>query len=103
MSPTELLEHTHVYSMFSFRNGTKEPGIIVNKYNLTENTVEYFFINHTDMNSYKKAFEKYDTTTCNTLLHKVNPDDILRIDAVSLSDYISLITQPTAENLPVNY
>src|SRR5438034_4205071 len=94
MSPKELLDHTHVYSMFSFRNGKKESGIIVNKYNLSENTVEYYFIAHADMNTYKKAFEKYDTATCNALLHKINSDDIIRIDSVSLSDYMSLISQP---------
>jgi hypothetical protein len=104
MSPADLLEHTHVYSMFSFRNGQKESGIIVNKYNLAENTVEYFFISHADMNTYKKAFEKYDTATCNTLLHKINADDILRIDAVSVGDYISLMAQPVAdENINAAY
>jgi hypothetical protein len=91
MSPTELIEHTHVYSMFCFRNGRKEPGIIVNRYNLTEGNVEYFFISHSDMHEYKKAFEKYDTETCKRLSVKIHAEEIVRIESVSLSDYMKLM------------
>jgi hypothetical protein len=91
MSPTELIDHTHVYSMFSFRNGKKEPGIIVNKYNLERGSVEYFFIAHSDMHEYKKAFDRYDTETCNKLAHKIHPDEIMRIESVSLTDYMQLM------------
>jgi hypothetical protein len=97
MSPTDLIEHTHVYSMFSFRNGKKEPGLIVNKYNLAESRVEYYFIHHKDMNEYKHAFEKYDTATCNRLATKISSDDVVRIEAVSLADYMKLMEIAEAE------
>src|SRR4051794_35141334 len=97
MSPTALIDHTHVYSMFSFRNGKKEPGIIVSKYNLAESAVEYYFIAHSDMHEYKKAFERYDTETCNRLAIKIDADDVLRIESVSLTDYMNLMQVANAE------
>src|SRR5437763_1703068 len=103
MSPTELLDHTHVYSMFSFRNGKKEPGIVVNKYNLTEGTVEYFFVAHKDLNEYKKAFEKYDTATCNRLATKIHPDEVMRIESVSISDYKKLMEIAESELRNVSF
>jgi hypothetical protein len=103
MSPTDLIEHTHVYSMFSFRNGKKEPGLIVNKYNLAENKVEYYFIHHKDMNEYKQAFEKYDTATCNRLATKISSDDVVRIESVSLTDYMKLMQVAEAEVRNANY
>jgi hypothetical protein len=103
MSPTELIEHTHVYSMFSFRDGKREPGLIVNKYNLHESKVEYYFIPHKDMNEYKKAFERYDTQTCNKLATKISADDVVRIESVSLSDYMKLMEVAEAELTNVQY
>jgi hypothetical protein len=91
MSPIELIEHTHVYSMFSFRNGKREPGIVINKYNLAESKVEYYFVAHKDLNEYKKAFERYDTKTCNRLATKIHPDEVMRIESVSISDYMKLM------------
>lgn len=87
MTAIEIQDFIHVYSMFSFRNGTKEPGIIINKYNLILSEIEYYFIPQLHMQAYKTAFEKYDKETCARLSVKTNLEDILNIRPVSLSDY----------------
>lgn len=83
----EIQDYVHVYSMFSFRNGNRIPGIIVNKYNPATSQVEYYFIAHEDMQAYKNAFEKYDRKTCVNLSKRINTEDIQNIQPVSLSDY----------------
>ena len=87
MSAIEIQDYIHVYSMFSFRNGSHIPGIVVNKYNVSTTQVEYYFIAHADMQTYKTAFEIYDRETCVRLSKKLDLDEILRIRPVSLADY----------------
>jgi len=87
MTAQEIQDFIHLYSIVSFRGGRKESGILVNKYNATEACVEYYFIEHADMQAYKTAFENYDRETCQRLCEKVNLDDISNIRPVSLSDY----------------
>ena len=87
MSTIEVQDFIHVYSMFSFRDGRKQPGIIVNKYNVSAACVEYFFINQSDMGAYRQAFEGYDREACARLSHRISVDDILNIRPVSLADY----------------
>ncbi|MFN8143408.1 MAG: hypothetical protein U0073_03215 [Bacteroidia bacterium] len=87
MTAIEIQDFIHVYSMFSFRNGAKEPGIIINKYNLTLSEIEYYFIPQLHMQAYKTAFEKYEKETCARLSKQINIDDILNIRPVSLNDY----------------
>jgi hypothetical protein len=73
--------------MFSFRDGRKEAGILINKYNLQAGTVEFHFIPQIHMQAYKNAFDRYDKETCNRLCTPVNVQDILNIRPVTLSDY----------------
>jgi hypothetical protein len=73
--------------MFSFRDGRKEPGIVINKYNMSNSLLEFYFINQTDMNAYKTAFETYNREKCDSLSHKIKIEDIISIRPVSLSDY----------------
>ena len=87
MNTIEVQDYIHVYSMFSFRDGRKLPGIIVNKYNVSAARVEYFFINQTDMAAYRQAFDSYDRERCNKLSQRVNVDEIISIRPVSLADY----------------
>jgi len=87
MTAIEIQDFIHIYSMFSFRNGSKEPGIVINKYNLALSEVEYFFIPQLHMQAYKTAFEKYDKETCARLCTKLNIAEIINIRPVSLSDY----------------
>jgi len=87
MSSIEIQDYIHLYSMFSFRNGSKIPGIVVNKYNVSTTQVEYYFITHADMQAYKNAFDKYDKETCQRLSKKINLEDIINIRPVSLADY----------------
>ena len=87
MTSIEIQDFLHIYSMFSFRDGSKIPGIVVNKYNVSTTQVEYFFIAHHDMHAYKSAFEKYDTETCGQLSKRINTDDLQNIRPVSLADY----------------
>lgn len=87
MTPFEIQDYIHVYSMFSFRDGRKLPGIIVNKYNVAKARVEFFFINQSDMGAYRQAFDNYDRESCMRLSHQVNLDDVLNIRPVSLADY----------------
>ncbi len=98
MNTIEVQDFIHVYSMFSFRDGRKLPGIIVNKYNVADARVEYFFINQTDMSTYRHAFDNYDRETCARLSQLVKVEDILNIRPVSLADYkmtMQLLTERT--------
>ncbi len=87
MTTFEIQDYIHVYSMFSFRDGRKLPGIIVNKYNVAKARVEFFFINQSDMGAYRQAFDSYDRESCSRLSHQVNLEDIVSIRPVSLADY----------------
>ena len=87
MTTMEIQDYIHVYSMFSFRNGDHVPGIVVNKYNVSTTQVEYYFISHADMQSYKTAFEKYDRETCARLSMRLNIEDVIHIRPVTLADY----------------
>jgi len=87
MTAFEIQDYIHVYSMFSFRDGRKLPGIIVNKYNVAKARVEFYFINQSDMGAYRQAFDNYDRESCSRLIQQVNLEDILNIRPVSLSDY----------------
>jgi len=87
MNAFEMQDYIHVYSMFSFRDGRKLPGIIVNKYNVAKARVEFFFINQSDMAAYRQAFDNYDRESCTRLSQQVSIDDIINIRPVSLADY----------------
>jgi hypothetical protein len=87
MTAIEIQDYIHVYSMFTFRDGSHVPGIVINKYNVSTMQVDYYFIEHADMQSYKTAFEKYDRETCMSLSRKLEINDVMRIRPVSLSDY----------------
>jgi hypothetical protein len=87
MSTLELQNCVHLYSMFSFGDGRIEPGIMVAKYNITELATEYYFIHHNDMSEYKQAFENSDMQICNHLSHKINTEEVISVQPVSLKDY----------------
>jgi hypothetical protein len=87
MTAIELQDFLHVYSMVSFRNGRKEPGLLVNKYDAVLQQVRFYFIPQAEMQVYKAAFERYDRDTCNRILQAVEAADILAVRPVSLSDY----------------
>ena len=87
MTAIELQDYLHVYSMLSFKDGSHVPGIVVNKYNVFTTQVDYYFIAHADMQSYKTAFENYDRATCARLSKKIDVDEVLKIRPVSLADY----------------
>ena len=102
MTTFEIQDYIHVYSMFSFRDGRKLPGIIVNKYNVAKARVEYFFINQSDMGAYRQAFDNYDRELCARLSQQVNLDDILNIRPVSLADYKMTIQLLTDRSQQIN-
>lgn len=87
MSTIDIQENSNVYSMFSFRDGRREPGMMINKYNLESGQIEHYFIHQLHMQAYKSAFEKYDRETCSQLSEKINSEDIISIRPVSLHDY----------------
>ena len=87
MNTIEVQDFIHVYSMFSFRDGRRMAGIIVNKYNVPDARVEYFFINQSDMAAYRHAFDNYDRESCVRLSQKIKVEDIMSIRPVSLADY----------------
>src|SRR4051794_39757191 len=103
MTTIELQDYIHVYSMFSFRDGRKEAGIVVNKYNIQTTEVEYYFIPQLHMQTYKHAFETYDKEKCNRLAVKTKPDDILSVRPVSLEDYKMLMQLIGERNQLMNY
>src|SRR3569832_367787 len=102
MTTFEIQDYIHVYSMFSFRDGRKLPGIIVNKYNVAKARVEYFFINQSDMGAYRQAFDNYDRESCTRLSQQVNLEDILYIRPVSLADYKMTMQLLTERSQQIN-
>lgn len=87
MTAIELQDFLHVYSMVSFRNGRKEPGLLINKYDGVLQQVCFYFIPQAEMQIYKAAFDRYDREVCNRILQRTEPADILAVRPVSLSDY----------------
>jgi hypothetical protein len=102
MTTIELQENLHVYSMFSFRDGSKEAGICINRYNIHTACIEYFFVNHNNMQSYKTAFERHDKEACRSLSTLVNPDDVVSIKPVSLSEYKIIMQLLNERNSLIN-
>lgn len=87
MTILEIQDYIHVYSMFTFRDGRKEAGICMNKYNLATAEIEYFFIPQFHMQAYKNAFDRYDKETCTRLSILLKPEELMSVRAVSLRDY----------------
>ncbi len=103
MTTRELQDYMHIYSMFSFQDGRKEPGICINKYNLTTALIEYFFIPQLNMQAYKTAFDRYDKETCRQLCELLNPQDLQSVRPVSLSDYKIIMQLLHERNQIKNY
>ena len=103
MTTLELQDYLHVYSMFSFRDGKKEPGICINKYNITTAQIEYYFIHQFNMQTYKTAFDRYDKETCKSMCTLIKPEDLISIKPVSLSDYKIIMQRLRERNDLLNY
>jgi hypothetical protein len=103
MTTLELQDYIHVYSMFSFRDGKKEPGICINKYNLSLGQIEYFFVPQAHMQAYKSAFDRYDKESCGRLCYKINIDELINVRPVSLSDYKIIMQLLQERNQMINY
>lgn len=103
MTTLEIQDYIHVYSMFSFKDGRKESGIAINKYNLEKAEVEYFFISQLDMNSYKNAFDRYDKETCKKLAQLIKLDELTSIRPVSLADYKIIMQLLNERNQRLNF
>jgi len=102
MSTLEIQDHLHVYSMFSFKDGRKEPGILINKYNIIKGEVEYLFVHQLNMQAYKSAFEKYEREKCSQLVEEINTNDLISIHQVSLSDYKIIMELLNERNQQLN-
>ena len=103
MTIQEIQDYIHVYSMFSFRDGRKEPGICINKYNIAAGNIEYYFIHQNNMAAYKTAFDRYDKESCRNLCTLLQPSDLVSIRPVSLSDYKIIMQLLEERNQLVNY
>ena len=103
MTTLELQDFIHVYSMFSFRDGRKEPGICINKYNLGLGHIDYYFIPQVHMQNYKSAFDRYDKETCNRLCILITPEELVNVRPVSLSDYKVIMQLLQERNQLLNY
>ena len=103
MTTKELEDYLHVYSMFSFHDGRKEPGICINKYNIASTQIEYYFVPQINMQAYKTAFDRYDKETCMRLCTKIRPEELVCVRAVSLSDYKIIMQLLDERNQLLNY
>ena|SRR5205085_374810 len=103
MTIHEIQDFVHVYSMFSFKDGRKEPGICVNKYNIMAGEIEYYFVPQLNMHAYKTAFERYDKQMCKSLCYPLKPEELLSIRPVSLSDYKLTMQLLEERNQLLNY
>ncbi len=103
MTTLELQDYLHIYSMFSFQDGRKEPGICINKYNLTTAQIEFYFIPQINMQAHKTAFDRYDKETCMRLSTLLKPEELVCVRAVSLSDYKVIMQLMDERNQLINY
>jgi hypothetical protein len=87
MTALEIQDALNVYSMITFWDGRKEPGILINRFNIQRSRVEYFFVPQEHMQAYKNAFDRFDRDACMELIEPVVPEDLVSIRPVSLSDY----------------
>jgi hypothetical protein len=88
--------------MFSFRDGRKEPGICINKYNIVTAEIDYYFIPQYNMQEYKTAFDRHDKEKCKSLSMIIKEEDILNIRPVSLSDYKMIMELVYERNQQLN-
>ncbi len=102
MTTLEIQDFLNIYSMFSFKNGRKEPGILISKYNIILGEIEYLFVAQMNMQAYKSAFEKYDREACNKLVEKVDMKELVSIRPVSLSDYKIIMELLNERNQQLN-
>ncbi|MEY4595521.1 MAG: hypothetical protein RIQ47_1931 [Bacteroidota bacterium] len=93
MSHVELQDALNVYSMITFWDGRKEPGILISRYNIPRASTEYYFVAHQNMQSYKNALERFDREACLDLTEAVDAEDVLSINSVSLSEYKTIMQQ----------
>ena len=91
MNNTEIQDYINVYSMIRFADGHREPGIIMNKYNIGLGCIDFFFIQHNFMNDYKKAHDISDYETCDSLSTPIDLDEIINIAPINLSDYKAIL------------
>jgi hypothetical protein len=103
MTILEIQNYLHVYCMFSFRDGKKEPGICINKYNIEAGEIEYYFVPQNNMHTYKAAFDRYEKETCNELCMILKPEELVSIRPVSLSDYKMIMQLMQERNQLLNY
>jgi hypothetical protein len=87
MTNLDIQDSINVYSMITFWDGRKEPGILISRYNIQRSQVDYYFVPQENMQAYKNAFDRYDRDACMELIEQVQPDDLVAIRPVSLSDY----------------
>ena len=87
MTSLEIQESINVYSMITFWDGRKEPGILISRYNIQQSRIEYYFVPQDNMQAYKNAFDRYDREACMELAEAVLPEVLVTIRPVSLSDY----------------
>jgi len=91
MQATEIHDYINVYSMVRFADGHREPGIIMNKYNIGLGSMDYFFVEHNNMNDFKKAYDVADYTACDRLILPVDLEEIISISPINLSDYKAIL------------
>src|SRR5438270_12604955 len=91
MQTNEIENYINVYSMIRFSDGHREPGIVMNKYNVEEACIEYFFIQHNFMNDYKKSHDKSNHAECDRLSSPIDLGEILSISPINLSDYKTIL------------
>lgn len=87
MTNLDIQDSINVYSMITFWDGRKEPGILISRYNIQRSQVDYYFVPQENMQAYKNAFDRYDRDACMELVEQVQPEDLVSIRPVSLSDY----------------
>src|SRR4051812_23477292 len=91
MEAAEIENFINVYSMIRFSDGHREPGILMNKYNIEESCISYFFIAHNSMNDYKKAHDIANHSKCDQLSLPIDLAEVVSISPINLSDYKAIL------------
>ena len=91
MTSADIQDFINVYSMVRFSDGHREPGILMNKYNIHDACINYFFVQHNAMNDFKKAQDQSDHFICDRLSSPIDLEEIVSISPINLSDYKAIL------------
>jgi hypothetical protein len=77
MSTFTLQQFIGMYCMFLFNDGSAQAGMIVNRFNVPDSSIEYFFVPEENINVYNQAKEEFNTEMYAELRQPIEVEEIV--------------------------